>query len=127
MKTSHHSAQDAVQPYGNYAQCLRISEFSELAFVSGQGPERLDGTVPTSFRQQADLVWLNIDAQLRAAGMTRRNIVRATTYLRSQSDAAENRAARDAFLGEQKVAMTLVFCDLFVESWMIEIDVIAAG
>ncbi|MET0195287.1 MAG: Rid family hydrolase, partial [Hyphomicrobiaceae bacterium] len=63
------NASDAPQPPSSYAQALEVTAASRLLFVSGQIPVRPDGSVPSSFREQAQVAWANVEAQLRAAGM----------------------------------------------------------
>ena len=119
------SAYAPVEP--NYTQALSVDGASRLLFVSGQIPMRADGHVPSEFSTQAEQVWANIDAQLLAAGMNRDNLVKVTTFLANRGDASENRRIRDAYLGSRRIALTVIVAGIFDESWLLEIEAIAAA
>lgn len=127
MQTRIVNAPDAPSPSGGYAQALEVTGASRLLFVSGQIPVTPDGAVPEAFADQARLVWANIEAQLRAAGMSLDNLVKVTTFLSDRSHAAENREVRKAVLGERQVAMTVVIAGIFSEAWLLEIEAMAAA
>jgi 2-iminobutanoate/2-iminopropanoate deaminase len=120
-------AADAPAPAGGYAQVVEVAGAGRLAFVSGQIPVRPDGTVPAGFAEQARAAWRNVEAQLRAVGMTLDHVVKLTIYLASRDHALENRAIRREFLGDRKVAMTVVIAGIFDEAWLLEIEAVAAG
>jgi enamine deaminase RidA (YjgF/YER057c/UK114 family) len=87
-----------------------------------------DGSTPDSLAEQADLVWTNIAAMLRDAGMTRLDIVSITTYVVVGEDLATVMAARDTALGDHRAASTLVtVAALARPEWRMEIAVISAG
>ena len=75
------NASDAVQPTGGYPQAVEVVGAKRLLFVSGQIPVRADGTLPKEFKEQARLAWANVEAQLRAAGMSLDNLVKVTIFL----------------------------------------------
>jgi len=127
MRKQPINAPDAPQPSGGYAQALELAGHERLLFVSGQIPESAGGEVPGDFGAQCRLVWANIEAQLRAAGMGTANIVKVTTFLSSRDHRAENSAIRAEVLGEGPYALTVIICDIYDEAWLLEIEVIAAG
>ena len=98
-----------------------------LLFISGQVPESIDGQVPSDFRSQAELAWQNVIAQLHAAGLAVGNLVKVTTYLSSRKFAVPNREVRQKVLGNHHPALTVVIADIFDESWLLEIEAIAAA
>src|SRR5262252_3741712 len=53
----------------------------DYVYVSGQGPRRPDGTLPTTFAEQAQQVLDNIKAIVQAAGLTMDHVVYAQVYL----------------------------------------------
>ena len=55
--------------------------------------------MPSGFEAQARQVWLNIDAQLKAAGMSKGDIVKVTTYLADRHHSMANREIRSEYLG----------------------------
>lgn len=127
MQTRIVNAPDAPSPSGGYAQALEVTGASRLLFISGQIPVTPDGAVPEAFADQARLVWANIEAQLRAAGMTIDNLVKVTIFLADRSYATENREVRKAVLGDRQIAMTVVIAGIFSEAWLLEIEAMAAA
>ncbi len=125
MKTRKINAEDGADALGSYAQAFEVSGSTRRLYVSGQAPVMQDGTVPATFKEQAETVWDNILAQLHAAEMTAENIVKATTYLTDRKHRAENREVRDAKLGGHTFALTVVLAGMFEDGWMLEIDAIA--
>ena len=62
--------------------------------MSGQIPVRADGTVPSDFEGQCQVVWDNLLAVLAGAGMGPEHVVKVTTYLTSRDQAAINGRVR---------------------------------
>jgi reactive intermediate/imine deaminase len=120
------NAKNAPAPRGGYAQAVKIEDFKKLLFVSGQIPVSDDDKVPESFEDQARLVWRNIDAQLKAAGMAKGDLVKVTTFLADRHHATANREIRSEYLGAVAPAMSVVICSIFDEKWQLEIEAIAA-
>lgn len=85
MKSRSINAADAPQPSGGYAQAVEVAGISKLLFISGQVPLTADGVLPSGFRQQCLLAWSNVEAQLRAAGMSLDNLVKVTTFLSARN------------------------------------------
>lgn len=125
MKVRTLQAPDA-PPTATYAQAVELSQFSRLVFVSGQIPAHPDGTVPDGFADQARLVWGNVEAQLRAAGMTFDNLIKVTIFLSDRQYIDDYRAVRDGVLAGRKVALTTIITGIFDQSWLLEIEAIAA-
>jgi enamine deaminase RidA (YjgF/YER057c/UK114 family) len=120
------NAPDAPSPAGDYAQAVRLKDFEELLFVSGQIPVAADGAVPGAFAGQCRLVWRNVEAQLRAAGMGLADIVKVTTFLSDRAYAAENSAIRREVLADLTPALTVLIAGIYDPAWLLEIEVIAA-
>jgi 2-iminobutanoate/2-iminopropanoate deaminase len=112
---------------GGYAQALEAEGVQRLVFVSGQIPETVEGDVPEGFKAQATLAWANVLAQLEAADMSVRNLVKVTTFLSSREHAIANREARPEALGTHAPALTVVIAGIFDEKWLLEIEAIAAA
>jgi 2-iminobutanoate/2-iminopropanoate deaminase len=121
------SAPDAPQPSVGYAQAIEVTGAKRVLFISGQTPQRADGTSPDGFRAQSLQVWANIDAQLRDAGMDRSNIVKLTTFLSDRAYNLENRVIRGEMLGDLQPAITVIITSIFDASWLLEIEAIAAA
>jgi 2-iminobutanoate/2-iminopropanoate deaminase len=126
MKRDVFNAKNAPQPRGGYSQAVRLEDFQRLLLVSGQIPATPDDTVPAGFEAQARQVWLNVDAQLKAAGMTKADIVKVTTYLADRHHASANREVRSEYLGSLAPAMTVVIAGIFDGAWLLEVEVVAA-
>jgi enamine deaminase RidA (YjgF/YER057c/UK114 family) len=86
-----------------------------------------DGRTPEHFDSQARLVWRNLEAQLRAAGMSLDNLVKVTTILLDAADIPASRVARVAALGDRRPASTLIIGGLANPAWKIEIEGIAVA
>ena len=121
------NASDAVQPTGGYPQAVEVVGASRLLFVSGQIPVRADGTLPKEFKDQARLAWANVEAQLRAAGMSLDNLVKVTIFLSDRAYNLDNREVRRAVLGERPVALTVIITGIFDPAWLLEIEAVAAA
>ena len=126
MQTKAFNAPDAPQPPSRYAQAIEMSGFKRLLVISGQIPVALDGSVPADFEGQCRLAWANIEAQLRAAGMTIENLVKVTIFLSDRRYAMETRRIRQEVLGAHSVALTLIITGIFDEAWLLEIEALAA-
>ncbi|WP_428423734.1 RidA family protein [Pararhizobium sp.] len=126
MKRDAFNAKNAPQPRGGYSQAVRIEDFTKVLFVSGQIPADSDDVLPTGFEGQARQVWLNVDAQLKVAGMSKADIVKVTTYLSDRHHTMANREIRAEYLGSLAPAMTVVIAGIFDESWLLEVEVVAA-
>ncbi|YCI04475.1 RidA family protein [Ensifer sp. D2-11] len=126
MKRDNINALNAPQPRGGYSQAVSIEDFRRVLFVSGQIPVTSDDVVPEGFEAQARQVWLNVDAQLKAAGMSKMDIVKVTTYLADRQHVAENREIRNDYLGSLAPAMTVVITGIFDSAWLMEVEVVAA-
>lgn len=119
------NAPQAPQTPGTYAQAVSVTGLDELVFISGQIPVDKEGGVPEGALAQAHQIWANIDAQLRAAGMTKENLLKVTIYLSDRAHTAAYREARDAYLDGHQVALTCVLAGIFEDAWLMEIEAIA--
>jgi 2-iminobutanoate/2-iminopropanoate deaminase len=120
------NAPNAPSPSGGYAQAVRLTDFKEVVFVSGQIPVDADGAVPQGFAEQCRLVWRNVEAQLRTAGLGLADIVKVTTFLADRAHAQENSAIRQEVLAGLTPALTIIIAGIYDPAWLLEIEVIAA-
>lgn len=127
MQTRQINAPDAPEAVGGYSQAVEITNASRILFISGQIPVRPDGTTPPSFFDQARLAWANVEAQLKAAGMSLENIVKHTTFLADRKYGRENGLVRREVFGDLRPALTVVVAGIFDEAWLLEIEAIAAA
>lgn len=112
---------------GSYAHGLEVPHGTRFLFISGQIPERPDGTVPPDFEGQCRAIWDNILTVLESAHMTVKNLVKVTTYLTRQDQADANGLIRREVLGAVRPALTVVVVQTLESQWLLEIEAIAAG
>lgn len=112
---------------GSYPQAVEVTGATRWLYLSGQIPVAPDGSLAADFRGQCDQVWANVETQLTAAGMTRDNLVKVTTFLADREHALENREARLKWLDGRQPALTVIVTGLFEAGWMVEIEAVAAG
>ncbi len=81
-------------PLGLYSHTVTVPEGTELIFLSGQLGVRPDGSVPATLEEQADQVFGNIVALLKAHGLETTSIVKLTTFMVVGHDGDAVRAAK---------------------------------
>ena len=119
---------DISPPAANYAHARLTDGAGRWLHTSGVVPIAPDGTVPPALVDQAEVVWANIGAMLRDAGMGPADVVSVTTYVTPGHDLAEVMAVRDRVLEGNLAASTLVVvAELARPEWLMEIAVIAAA
>ena len=111
----------------SYAGACEVAAGSRLLFVSGQVPERADGSVPQDFTAQCRLTWANIERQLQDAGMSLDNLVKVTTFLSDRRYRTDNSLVRREVLQDRTPAVTIIIAEIYDEAWLLEIEVIAAA
>jgi 2-iminobutanoate/2-iminopropanoate deaminase len=110
----------------SYSQALEVRDFKKLVFVSGQIPSDENGNVPADFGSQCQLVWKNIENQLKKANLSLSNIIKVNTYLSDIKYREENFKIRHQVLGNHQPALTVIIADIYDHDWLLEIEVIAA-
>jgi 2-iminobutanoate/2-iminopropanoate deaminase len=121
------NAAEAYAPVAAYTQAIEVSGAARTLYISGQIGQRMDGTIPDDIAEQSRLAWQNLEAQLKAAGMTIDNLVKVTTILPNGGDVAVAREARSKALGDRKPASTLIVGGLANPAWKIEIEGVAVA
>ncbi len=111
---------------GSYPQAVEVVGATRWLYLSGQIPVAPDGALPPDFTGQCRQVWANVETQLHAAGMTLDNLVKVTTFLATRDHALENRQVRLEVLAGRQPALTVIITGLFDESWLVEIEAVAA-
>lgn len=120
-----HKPPNIFEPIGPYAQAIEAPSVNRLLFISGTMGLEPDGTLIKDFATQANRVWENIDATLAAAGMERKNLAKLTIWLASYDDWKLGAEIRQRYLGDHKVAMSVVQVGLVHPDWLIEVEAIA--
>jgi enamine deaminase RidA (YjgF/YER057c/UK114 family) len=121
-----HDPREVAAPVGGYSHGLELPPGQRVLFVSGQIPERLDGTVPEAFEDQCHAVWDNVAAVLASAGMGLHDVVKVNTYLTDPGQADTNGRIRRERLGDLRPALTVVVVRTLDPKWLLEIEVTAA-
>ena len=80
------NAPDAPLPVAAYTQATEVSGATRTLYISGQVGIRMDGTIPDDIVEQSRLAFRNLEARLRAAGMTLDNLVKITYILPNPAD-----------------------------------------
>jgi enamine deaminase RidA (YjgF/YER057c/UK114 family) len=68
---------------------------------------------------------MNIEAQLRAAGMDFGNLVKVTTFLSDRGYAEQNSKIRQEILRGHSPALTVLIAGIYDNAWLLEIEAIA--
>jgi 2-iminobutanoate/2-iminopropanoate deaminase len=121
------NAPDAPLPLAAYTQAIEVSGVTRTLYISGQVGLRMDGTIPDDIVEQSRLAFRNLEAQLRAAGMTLDNLVKITYILPDLADLAAARAGRDEVFAGRKPASTTIVGGLANPAWKIEVEGIAVA
>lgn len=122
------NAPDAPQTASRrYAQAMEVTGASRLVFISGQIPVDADGNLASDFESQARQTWANLEAQLRAADMTLDNLLKVTVFLTDYANRDVNAKVRWEVMGDRQTALSTIVTNVYDESWLIEIEAIAAA
>lgn len=128
MQTVAHNPTDGIYPATpDYIHALEVRQPDRILYVAGTMGLDTQGVPGTTLERQLELIWSNIRTILASAGMTVRNIVRITSYLRDPAYAEANQAARIAALDGHVVPTTALVAQTLSPDWLVEIEVIAAA
>ena len=116
------------KPVGAYSHTVKVPKDAEWLIISGQIGINSSGQLQVGSKKQAEQVFRNIGACLRANGMTKKNLVKLTTFVTDARFIEDYRAARKKLIGDDiKPASTLLVVDgLAKPDIFIEIEAIAA-
>ncbi|MGO1070522.1 RidA family protein [Lysobacter sp. CA199] len=116
----------SAQPGAHAISVHSISMGSRLLFISGQVPVDADGNTLARFSPQCRLAWRNVEAQLAAAGMGLRHLVKVTVFLAHVDDRRRERdIRRERLCGLARPSVSVVVTGIYDEAWRIEIEAIA--
>lgn len=113
----------------NYAHAIVSEHSMRWLHTSGIVPIQYDGSVPKTIEAQAEVVWINLLAILKEAGMEPHDVVSITTYVVVEhlKSLPIVMACRDRELGGHRAASTLVTVPALARpEWKMEIALIAA-
>ena len=83
--------------------------------------------MPDSFEEQGEIIWGQIGAILKSAGITYDNLISLRTYLSSSEYEEPNLKLRMKYLGDNQPALTVICCQLLEPKWKLEIQDVAAA
>lgn len=122
-----HNPDSSFPPYVNYAHAVEVPAGARTLYISGlNGFERDGTTIPTTFDEQAALVWQHLEAALASAGMTIADLVSLRFYLADPAFDPQNVAMLTRHLKDHVAARTVVCARLLEPAWLIEIEAVAA-
>jgi len=96
-------------PIGGYMHQAELSGNERMLIISGQIGMRKDGTVPEDAMEQLDLVFENIKANLQAAKMDMKDLVKVNYYLVGEWDNTKRRELVAAKMGGHKPCSTSLY------------------
>lgn len=115
-------------PLGRYSHGAVVGAGMRTVYISGQVGMRADGSVPPTFAEQADQIFLNIAAILAEQGMTLADIVKLNSYFVVGQDGNQIRAVRARHLGDLLPAATAIYVPhLGSADHLIEVEAIAVA
>ena len=110
-------------PLGRYVHQIEVSGESRMLFLAGQVGIASDGSVPADPVAQLGVALDNVMANLEAAGFESTDLVKLTTYVVGEMDAAGRRAELDRVLGSHLTTSTLVYvAALASPDYKVEVD-----
>ena len=116
------------KPLGMYSHTVKIPAGAEWLAISGQVGMNAKRVVAAGAKKQAEQIYRNILACLRANKMTKEHLVKLTIYLTDSRCIEDVRAARLKVLGDAvQPTSTLVVVDaLAAPEFLVEVDAWAA-
>lgn len=123
---TRHNPASVHAPSGGYSMGLEVGQHRRLLFVSGQVPEKSDGSLPEGFEAQCEQSWRNVIEVLKDAGLGVEHLVKVNTFLTDKSQLLANRAIRNKMLAGNEPALTVVVAETVDSKWLLEIEAIAA-
>ena len=118
----------APEPVGPYSQAVKISDFDEIIFLSGQIPidpetgDLIENDIKTATKQTIE----NLKAVLHESGASLDDVVKVQVYLKNLDDFGDMNEVYQDYFGDSKPARAAVEVSKIGLDAIIEIDAIAA-
>ena len=118
----------APEPLGPYSQAIKISDFDDLVFISGQIPidpetgNLVDEDIKKATRQTLE----NVKSIAKESGASIEDIVKVQIYLKNLDDFDEMNEIYEDYFQDSKPARAAVEVSKIGLGSLIEIDAIAA-
>jgi len=127
MTLKHIHSDETPAPLSAHSDAVLIPPGAAILVSSGMLGMRQDGTIPESTEEQVEAAFDNVEAVLRAAGMTMGDIVKMTTFITDARYRDAFRAVRAKRVGDPPPASTrVVITSLSMPEMKVEIEIIAA-
>jgi enamine deaminase RidA (YjgF/YER057c/UK114 family) len=112
---------------GYYSNCVRVSS-GPLLFVAGQVGMDLNGKIPATAAEQAELALKNIETILKAEGATLADVVKVTVYVTDMRYLDEITPARlKAFPKDGPASAIVQVAGLAFPELKVEIEAVAVA
>jgi 2-iminobutanoate/2-iminopropanoate deaminase len=124
MKKNQIQTSQAPSAIGPYSQAIRIGEF---LYTSGQialSPENME-MINAAIEEETELVLKNIEAILKADGMSLAHVIKTTVYLTDLGEFSRMNQVYEKFFGETKPARACVQVTALPKGAKVEIEAIA--
>ncbi len=119
------STPEAPAAIGPYAQAIRVGD---LLFVSGQIPvDPATGNIPEGITAQAQQSLSNLQAIVKAAGLTLADVVKTTVFLSDMNEFQAMNAVYASFFATEPPARSTVEVARLPKDVRVEIECIASA
>ena len=127
MSLKHIHSDETPAPLSAHSDAVLIPPGAAILVSSGQIGMLEDGTIPEDTEQQIEAAFDNVEAVLRAAGMTMSDVVKMTTFITDPRYRDAFRAVRAERVGNPPPSSTrIVVTSLSMPEMKVEIEIIAA-
>jgi enamine deaminase RidA (YjgF/YER057c/UK114 family) len=127
MSLKHIHSDETPAPLSAHSDAVLIPPGAAILVSSGQIGMLKDGTIPEDTEQQIEAAFDNVEAVLRAAGMTMSDVVKMTTFITDPRYRDAFRAVRAKRVGNPPPSSTrIVVTSLSMPEMKVEIEIIAA-
>jgi len=114
---------DAPKPASNYSQGVVYDGPARRLVISGQVGATRDGTILSGFEAQARQALANLEAVLRAGGMTMTDLIKITVYVTGPDRVSTWRKLRDdALRGHAPASTYLQVSGLAHPDFLVEVE-----
>lgn len=126
MSMQQHNPSTIAAPLGAYSNGVSAPGGGRWLYIAGQIGVRPDGSMATTFVDQAEAAWSNLVAILADAGMTTQHLVKVTHYLVRPDDLKQYNPVRGKHLGIARPASTLIIAQALAKpEWLFEVEAVA--
>ncbi len=127
MSLKHIHSDETPAPLSAHSDAVLIPPGAAILVSSGQLGMLRDGTIPEDTEQQIEAAFDNVEAVLRAAGMTMSDVGKMTTFITDSRYRDAFRAVRAKRVGNPPPSSTrIVVTSLSMAEMKVEIEIIAA-